>query len=245
MTKQNIPSFVIQPGTASSSGSLRHLLSSGEGLVDAHDDESAFQQQLKRYESSNSSILFTPVENSWHFLGALPYRRVQLYQRIDWSGQPVAHAVGKDDEEVEQLKQRYHSTILTSVHSSPTSSSSAIGSLAAYPPAYLSAGDLLDVDTLAYLETATTTLLAACPHGGPIAVVTIPKLPSAVASQHFHTTFIRIMTNSGNLISLIPFPPPPTTNTNTTAEGTSSSMPATHARPTAADILSIGFTTRS
>lgn len=255
MTKQNTPSFIIQPGTASSSGSLRHLLSSGEGAVDVHDDDLAFQQQLKRYESStspsilnnnsSSSILFTPVENSWHFLGALPYRRVQLYHRIDWSGQPAAHGVGKDDEEVEQLKQRYHSTILTSVHSSTTSSSSsAIGSLAAYPPAYLSAVDLLDVDTLAYLETATTTLLAACPHGGPIAVVTIPKLPSAVASQHFHTTFIRIMTNSGNVIALIPFPPPPATTTTTTAEGTASSVPTTHARTTAADILSIGFTTR-
>jgi len=263
MTKQNTPSFALQPGTTSSSGSLRHLLLSSVGVTDAHDDELS----LKRYEcdnnstsiminnhgNSSSSAELTPAENSWHFLGALPYRRIPLYQGIDWSGQPVVNGLGRDKEEVEQLKQRYHSTLITGVHSSTTSSSSSIvGSLAAYPPAYLSAVDLLDVDTLAYLETATTTLLAACPHGGPIAVVTIPKLPSSASSQHFHSTFIRIMTNSGNLITLISFPPPSanrsntisTITTTTTTEGSSSSRPTNYATTTAADILSMGFTTR-
>jgi hypothetical protein len=195
----------------------------------------------------------TPVENSWHFLGALPYRRITVYQGIDWSGQPsrrtgrkpkneyhwnhtaaTATTTKEEDEEerIDNLRQRWNSTILTGKKNLLWNTTTTNGSLAAYPPSYISAVELLDVDTQAYLETATTTLVTACPHGGPIAVVTLPKLPSTVSSQHFHSTWIRILTNSGNLITLIPFPPATTTTTTTTSV------------VTAADIMSIGFTAR-
>lgn len=155
-----------------------------------------------------------PVESSWHFLGELPYRRVSLYKDVHWSNAPVPKNVSTDDEG--ELEKKWNSTILVGN-----------GGLAAYPPAYISAVELLDVDTRAYLYTATTTLVAACPYGGPIAVVTVPKVQSALSSSHFQSAYIRIMTNSRKIIAMIAFPPP------------------NDGKHTPADIISIGFTTRA
>ena len=59
------------------------------------------------------------------------------------------------------------------------------------------------------LSTTTTTFIAGCPNGGPIASVTVPLLSSTStssrggggASGFGHSTTIRIMNNAGGLIS--------------------------------------------
>jgi vacuolar protein sorting-associated protein 16 len=129
--------------------------------------------------SSPSSVIIEPQsvsspEATWQYLGDLPYRRIPIYSNVKWSTSTSDNA--------------YHH------------------GLAHYPPSALQRHAKIvnarEVQSL--LNSSTSTLVAACPFGGPIAAVTIPNSPS----KTFVTTTIRIMTNAGRSIATIAFPPP-------------------------------------
>jgi hypothetical protein len=80
------------------------------------------------------------------------------------------------------------------------------------------------MDTREWLATSTTTKVAGCPHGGPIASITLPILGTMPTSE------LRIMTNAGSLLSTISVPP---------------SMTSSNKIYTAGDILAMGFTDRT
>ena len=98
------------------------------------------------------------------------------------------------------------------------------------------------------LSTTTTTFIAGCPNGGPIASVTVPLLSSTstssrgggAASGFGHSTTIRIMNNAGGVISTIPFPPRDFTMQQ--QHHHQQSPQPLHRTP--GDILTIGFTSR-
>lgn len=134
-----------------------------------------------------------PVEASWQYLGDLPYRRVSLYSNVGWNEQEGIVNEG----------------------------------LSAFPESYVNAkrqSNNLDArDLRELLSTTTTTKVAGCPHGGPVAAATLPVLGGAMP----HTE-LRIMTNSGRLLSSVVVPPKELAR-----------------QYSAADIMMIGFTERT
>lgn len=73
------------------------------------------------------------------------------------------------------------------------------------------------------LSTTTTTMVAGCPNGGPIAAITLPLTASG-----FRHTELRILTNAGKPLVTLDFPPP-----------------SLERRYSCADVLQIGFTSRT
>ena len=61
-----------------------------------------------------------------------------------------------------------------------------------------------------FLRSTTNTIITSCPNGGPVATVTVPITSTTSYSKHFTKAEIRIMTNAGQLLSTIDFPPLPT-----------------------------------
>jgi hypothetical protein len=138
-------------------------------------------------------------EASWQFLGDLPYRRVPIYSNVNWTRRR------RPDEE-----------------------ESFNHGLAAFPSSYIRRSDFIDtVNAREMLSNTTVTKVAGCPHGGPIAAMTLPIL-GAMSDASFRTTEIRVMTNAGHSLANIECPPP----------GLSRMY-------TAADITTIGFTDRT
>jgi hypothetical protein len=100
--------------------------------------------------------------------------------------------------------------------------------LAAFPSSYIRRSDFMDsINAREMLANTTVTKVAGCPHGGPIAAMTLPIL-GASSDAAFGTTEIRIMTNSGHSLANIECPP----------RGLSHIY-------TAADIMTMGFTDRT
>ena len=182
-----------------------------------------------------------PVEASWQFLGDLPYRRVVMYDGIEWGRGPSG---GKDGPEEAGRGVGTDGTL------------GGFG-LAAFPPRYLeayarraAAGESIldESDFRRLLKTATVTRVAGCPNGGPVAAITLPvagtSLPgfgsvtsdkgargASDATSALSTTQLRILSSSGRTIASVDFPPP--------------SLALTYRRTyTAADVLEIGFTDR-
>jgi hypothetical protein len=95
--------------------------------------------------------------------------------------------------------------------------------LAWYPQGLSKPQHLVDPKEIRnWYQTTTQTHVKACPHGGPIAACTVPLTDS------FRTTQLRILTNSGQILSQQEFPP---------AEY--------RERYGAVDILCLGFTSRT
>lgn len=141
-----------------------------------------------------------PEEASWQFLGDLPYRRVPIYSDVHWTRRPRPK---EEDED------------------------SFSHGLAAFPSSYIRRSDFVDaVNAREMLSNTTVTKVAGCPHGGPIAAMTLPILGASDAS--FRTTEIRVMTNAGHSLANIECPP----------RGLSRMY-------TAADIMTMGFTDRT
>lgn len=138
------------------------------------------------------------AEASWQYLGDLPYRRVPVYSNVRWN----RHSNGS-----KKNNNEHHG-------------------LAAFPPSVLQHHpEMLDErEARALLNTTTTTKVAGCPHGGPIAAITLPIVGQSGAFTHAE---LRIMTNSGLPLSTIEFPPP-----------------NLERRYSPGDVLSIGFTDR-
>jgi hypothetical protein len=99
--------------------------------------------------------------------------------------------------------------------------------LSSFPPNFqqqLQRSDLMDArDVHELLTTSTVTKVAGCPHGGPIATVTLPILGGAMK-----TCELRIMTNAGAPLASIDIPPKHINRAYS-----------------ASDVMTIGFTNRS
>lgn len=143
------------------------------------------------------------AEASWQYLGDLPYRRVPIYSNVRWNrhSNDDDKQSGPDHEEIQH-------------------------GLAAFPPAVAQKHpDMLDErEARALLNTTTVTKVAGCPHGGPVAAITLPVVGQSGSFTHAE---LRIMTNSGLPLSTIEFPPPNVDR-----------------RYSPGDIMSIGFTDR-
>ena len=143
------------------------------------------------------------AEASWQYLGDLPYRRVPIYSSVRWN----RHSTDSNNEHSSNLEGLQHG-------------------LAAFPPAVAQHHPemLNEREARALLNTTTVTKVAGCPHGGPVAAITLPIVGH---SGSFSNAELRIMTNSGLPLSTIEFPPPNLDR-----------------RYTPGDVMEIGFTDR-
>mmetsp|Transcript_25905 Transcript_25905/g.51954 ORF Transcript_25905/g.51954 Transcript_25905/m.51954 type:complete len:1193 (-) Transcript_25905:1429-5007(-) len=194
-----------------------------------------------------------PSESPWQDLGDLPYRRVHLYSNVSW-GCTITNNNHKDKSQ-QQQQQSQSGQSSQQTNSEEEMNEERFG-LSWYPKSYVDAirshqnvsGDASEVARL--LSTTTTTLVAGCPNGGPIAAVTIPLLSSGsisgsagggMGSSGFGSkTTIRIMNNAGSILAKIPFPPPKQELLDLSTTSTATVMQ--HRGP--GDILTIGFTSR-
>jgi len=123
-----------------------------------------------------------PSESPWQDLGDLPYRRVHLYSNVSWGCTITNNHKDKSQQQQSQSGQSSQQT-----NSEEEMNEERFG-LSWYPKSYVDAirshqnvsGDASEVARL--LSTTTTTLVAGCPNGGPIAAVTIPLLSSGSIS---------------------------------------------------------------
>ena len=181
-----------------------------------------------------------PSESPWQDLGDLPYRRVHLYSNVNWG---VVNPKNKSQHQSDQAIDN-------------NADEEQFG-LSWYPKSYVDTvrshhnqtnvvGDTTASEVPRLLSTTTTTLVAGCPNGGPIATVTIPLLGSGTggsggmgSSGFGPKTTIRIMNNAGSILAKIPFPPPK----HELMDISSTSSTVMHHRGPG-DILTIGFTSR-
>ncbi|KAL7503518.1 hypothetical protein ACHAXN_001505 [Cyclotella atomus] len=162
---------------------------------------------------------------AWQDLGDLPYRRVIIASNILWGRHhsTTNNNTPKDEEErfgLSWYPKPYVDTL--KAHQSSFSSSNI--------------NNNNNHDLASLLSTTTTTFCTACPNGGPIATVTSPLDAGGSAGFGSRTT-IRIMSNSGLLLSSIVFPK----DLYVISHKTGKKM-GLHRSP--GDILTIGWTTR-
>ena len=158
------------------------------------------------------------AEASWQYLGDLPYRRVPVYSHVSW-GRPT-HPDDEDDDD----NNNNNNTRSSAPHHH---AGGLQHGLAAFPSSVVKHHpDMLDErEVRALLNTTTVTKVAGCPHGGPIAAVTLPIVGQSGAFAHAE---VRIMNSAGVPLSTIEFPPPSLSDR----------------RYVPADIMTIGFTDR-
>ena len=194
-----------------------------------------------------------PAEASWQFLGDLPYRRVSLYDvhsnTLAW-GHTRSPAAGTEFS-------TSNSTNVSVIKSKKDKRQRDRHGLACLPPqaqTNIKSSHLTPAEYEQFLASTTHTLIASCPNGGPIATITVPlSLSTPVSTTHnnnntiqsaLNETQIRIMTNAGQILSTIDFPPPNGIRipNSTSSNSNASSKRTTHY--TASDVLNIGFTSR-
>jgi vacuolar protein sorting-associated protein 16 len=157
------------------------------------------------------------AEASWQYLGDLPYRKIPIYSSVRWnrtglvkSGSARQVSVGsklKSDNDDEDFYSH---------------------GLAQFRLSAIKKNEMLDRRELrTLLNTTTVTKVVGCPHGGPLAAVTLPLLKEAAGG--FAKTEIRILTNAGEPLATIHFPP-------TSLDAAKYSLDS---------IITIGFTHRS
>ncbi|CAB9505372.1 sorting-associated protein 16 homolog [Seminavis robusta] len=187
----------INPFDTTQSSSFDNPMASANPTEDSQDEP---LEGLQGAENASA-------EASWQYLGDLPYRRVPVYSNVSWN-RIESSTSGKENNNPNQEGLQY--------------------GLAAFPPAVVQHHpQMLDErEVRALLNTTTVTKVAGCPHGGPVAAITLPIVGHTGAFTHAE---LRIMTNSGLPLSTIEFPPPNLERQK---------------RYTAADILSMGFTDR-
>ncbi len=190
-----------------------------------------------------------PSESPWQDLGDLPYRRVHLYSNVSWG----CNIITNNHKNISQQQQQHLQSGQSSheTNNKREMKEERFG-LSWYPKSYVDAirshqNVSGDSEVARLLSTTTTTLVAGCPNGGPIAAVTIPLLSSGISgsagggSSGFGSkTTIRIMNNAGSILAKIPFPPPKQELLDLSTTSTATVMQ--HRGP--GDILTIGFTSR-
>jgi len=205
------------------------------------DDDELRHPHLKQNGDKNNRVgegegeaSTTPVEASWQFLGDLPYRRIVLYDSVNWgSTTPITS-------EENNLISNYKKSKTTDDDEKVVSQ----GMLSCVPPEAMavmksSSHFSNPRDSAQFLASTTTTLVASCPNGGPVATMTKPLSSTGVSKSFLDSTGtarIRIMTCAGRLISTVDFPPP------VTAMGAEERR--NHWTYTASDVLAMGFTAR-
>lgn len=176
--------------------------------------------------NATGSVSDAPAEASWQYLGDLPYRRVQIYSNITWNRR------GLPSDEHSNNTQNGHRNTVSLLQNQ---------GLANFPSDALKYhSKILDQKEFrTLLSTTTHTIVRGCPNGGPVAAMTLPivrNLGSSVSG--FVSTQINIWTNSGKSLAQFEFPPVEYRENSLNQLGTKSSY-------TAADVLTMGFTSRT
>lgn len=170
-------------------------------------------------------------DTAWQDLGDLPYRRVTLASNIPWGRQRHNKAANRNSNttnESDSKEERFGLSFYPKPY---------VDTLRAHQYTFSTTNDLSSL-----LATTTTTFCAGCPNGGPIACVTSPLVVTggkATQAGFGHRTTIRILSNSGYVLSTIPFPPNDLSIANSRS---GKKRIALHRTP--GDILSIGWTAR-
>jgi len=194
----------------------------------------------------------TAAESAWQDLGDLPYRRVRLYSNVAWGRMKNTQNMmstnntnNPDDGGIESTMQQHEQQTNEERFGLSWYPKTYVETVRAHQSAVLvTSGDKGEIARL--LSTTTTTFVAGCPNGGPIASVTIPLTGGGggfgstsgggTTSGFGPRTTIRIMNNAGVVLSTILFPP------RDLAVTVQSKRVQMHRGPS--DILSIGFTSR-
>lgn len=188
-------------------------------------------------KEKQATAVAAPVESSWQFLGDLPYRRVSLYDEITW-GREVPTDGSAEDHNHHNIQSQSHK-------------SSKNNGLASLPPEAqtnirIKSSHLSPHEYAQFLSSTTRTVIASCPNGGPIATITIPRSVGGGISGALSRTQIRIMTNAGQLLTTIDFPPDVVGSDQKGANANANANASNYQRRqyTASDVLSMGFTSR-
>jgi vacuolar protein sorting-associated protein 16 len=180
-----------------------------------------------------------PAEASWQYLGDLPYRRIPIYTNVVWHRNN-----NEGDSNSSEGGGAMNKGGITN-----TNERMMVDGLSCVPSAALSSSThrLSQWEVRQLVATTTRTIVAGCPHGGPIATVTVPAAASKSASTSspaatlWTTSDIKIMTNSGTELSRIKFPPPPLDSQDLSA---ARSAPPPH-QYVPSDLVTLGFTSRT
>ena len=172
-------------------------------------------------------------DTAWQDLGDLPYRRVTLASNIPWGRQRRNKAANRNSnatakESDNSKEERFGLSFYPKPY---------VDTLRAHQSSFSATNDLASL-----LATTTTTFCAGCPNGGPIACVTSPLVVTggkATQAGFGHRTTIRILSNSGYVLSTIPFPP---NDLSIVSSKSGKKRITLHRSP--GDILSIGWTAR-
>ena len=172
----------------------------GSGSVQlANSAASRTGRSASRTPASSSSS--PPAEASWQYLGDLPYRRIPIYSNVVWH-----RNVNNDDDTGN--KNNNNNSNSNGEGGGSTKKGNAdermmVDGLSCVPSVALSATAhrLSQWEIRQLVATTTRTIVAGCPHGGPIATVTVPAAAASKTSSPQATLWtrshVKIMTNSG------------------------------------------------
>lgn len=192
-----------------------------------------FEEDDDEEEEDDNEIMYTttnpdddgeggkpePAEASWQYLGDLPYRRIPVYSNVHWSHAENSNAWWYQGLSRYPTTQQHHQS-----HQQ-----------------HRSAPAMTARERRQWVQTSSVTHVSGCPHGGPIATLTVPTLASSAShsnansgnssrssSSSWRQSTLRILSNAGQLLAALAIPTDPW-----------------HHAYTAADVLSIGFTSRA
>ena len=193
-----------------------------------------------------------PVEASWQFLGDLPYRRVTLYDHYG-ENKGLSWGYTRSPEEAGNQNNNSNNKNNNNITSNKNIHQRQRHGLACLPPqaqTSIKSSHLSPAEYEKFLSSTTHTLIASCPNGGPIATITVPlgggvgTGTSANVQSALNETQIRIMSNAGQILSTVDFPPPNGIMVQTNNKHGHNKQPTRRTNYTASDVLSIGFTSR-
>ena len=220
----NPPAFasgVVTDGGASSAddyGGADDTDSDDDDDYSYDDDASSSSEGSSSTRDSSAPNPDAPIEASWQYLGDLPYRRVAMYKNIQWNKRPIKGSGGGD-------RSRDRGDTYDTSGDDPLANNG----LTSIPLSYLQSQrrtGLDEADLRQLLSKSTTTKVAGCPNGGPIAAITCGTTSALSTSE------LRIMTSSGRPLAQFDFPPRFLAHNP-------------HKRIyTSSDVLTIGFTDR-
>jgi hypothetical protein len=167
------------------------------------------------------------IEATWQYLGDLPYRRVLLYDNIVW-GRSASSA----EDSSSGSSHRANNKLVKS-----SGEKQRLG-LACLPPqaqTNIKSSHLNSSEYAQFLASTTRTIITSCANGGPVATITVPLASSASIQSALNNAQIRIMTNSGQVLSTIDFPP---------VDGWKKKKQLQGKQYSASDVLAMGFTSR-
>mmetsp|Transcript_16407 Transcript_16407/g.19003 ORF Transcript_16407/g.19003 Transcript_16407/m.19003 type:complete len:1168 (-) Transcript_16407:25-3528(-) len=237
-------------------------LSERDGYGDDNRDPSASTNNHTNKGMSMSSQ--QPVEASWQLLGDLPYRRVALYDEIQWGTKYAQDNENIRDSNNDNNNNGNNNNLsFDNTHQQQQQQNKLAGTgLAIIPHEIINNKKTSNLNRMEYeqfIRSTTNTIIASCPNGGPIATLTATlttsmSRPSSRSSGSGHgdgngnsSTPIRIMTNAGQILTTIEFPPQ-LDDTSTSSSSTRMKNwfrnNTNHRTYNASDILTMGFTGR-